>query len=94
MKLTVTDYRPSPVGLEYAGFQATLHIDDTPAARVWNDGNGGPNAYQWIGPYTGHTGFQPPADVQAWLATLPPVTHYGYEIQRDLDCMVEEALPL
>lgn len=92
MKLTIHNYRESQMGLEYHGFRTDLFIDGFLAATVWNDGNGGPNAYQWKGKYADHKGFKPPMDVQAWLDSLPTVPYYGHDLKRDLDCMVDEAV--
>lgn len=92
MKLTINNYSESPMGLEYHGFRLNLFIDGQLAATVHNDGNGGPNTYQWKGKYEGHKGFRAPQDVQDWLASLPTISYYGHDLKRDLDCMVDEAL--
>jgi len=92
MKVTAHNYSNGPRGLEYSGFRADMFIDGKLAARVWNDGNGGPNAYQWMGDYANHRGFTPPKAVQDWLDSLPPVSYHGHSIQLDLDCVFEDAI--
>ena len=90
MKLTVSNYREGQMGLEYHGFRTDLFIDGTLAATVHNDGNGGPNAYQWKGPYAVNNGL--PQAVRSWLDSLPTVTYFGHELKRDLDWVVADAI--
>ena len=85
-KITVSKYKHCHSGMEGDAFSCDMAVDGVLCASVSNDGNGGPNFYQWKD--------NPKARdarklVNAYVASLPLDMRFGPPgIQPNLDCVL------
>lgn len=61
-------------------------IDGQDVGHIENDGNGGAGVMRWS------CSAECRNSIEAEIKSLPPVEFYGVQIERDLDCLVDEAI--
>lgn len=92
MNLTVKSYK-SLRTRDGESFTCKLLVDGVHRANVENGGYGGPNNYIWVdGKTTKFTSYETPADVKAWMDTLPQEEFNGKMFKVSLDVLVENTI--
>ena len=67
-------------------YRCTVMVDGEDVGLIYNEGNGGAGVMNW------KCSDERRAVIEKEIEALPAVEFYGSMIQRDLDCLIDEAI--